>query len=747
MAAAPTFSVVGQPVPRVEGPDKLTGAAQYTADFLLPGTLWGKNVRSPLAHARIVSIDTSRARAVPGVRAVLTAADIPNKRIGRSVRDSEILCSERVRYVGDVVAVIAADTQDAADEAALSVDVEYQELPAIFDAVAALRPGAPVIHPNARSYEGFPPDVPEELPNACSYLRIDRGDLEAGFSQADVVLEHTYTTQLMHQGYLEPHTCLVREGDDGRVEVWLSNKIPFALKQLLADILDRRPDEILVHRVNIGGEFGGKATWFDAPAAYFLARATGRPVKFVTSSADDLTAMTPRHPSVITIKAGAKRDGTLTAWDAHIVWNSGAYGGLKPPLFGGNLGGSNNAAGWFNVPNLHVDATMAYTNQVPCAYMRAPGQPQAVFAAEAHMDRLARELGIDRLEMRMRNLPDTLPNGDVSVAPQLLRRAAEEVGWGSPSGATPTGTSSHRLIGRGFGLGSRGTGSGPSTSDLTLNADGTLTAITSVPDNGTGGLTVVAQIVAETWGIPIDQVHLVHGDTDSVPVDVGSGGSSITNAAGHAAIAASEKLQEQLAPLAAAMLGTSEATYSDGNWHGGGSSLSLEEFAREMIVTGEERAHVQVTVTPERSTNQQFVAQAAEVEVDPETGQVQIRRLSTVQDVGTIINEIGHQGQIEGCVVQGVGFALMEELSVEEGRITTANFGDYKMPTIADVPALTTVNVVTVGPGPFSAKGIGETPVVPTAAAIANAVSEAIGVPVDDLPLTPERVLQAIDRA
>jgi CO/xanthine dehydrogenase Mo-binding subunit len=738
VAAAPVFSVIGKPVPRIEGPEKVTGRARYSADYTPAGTLWGRHLRSPHPHARIVSIDPSRARALPGVRSVITAADVPAKKLGRSISDYEVLCSERVRYVGDPVAAVAADTQEIAEAALMLIDVEYEELPFVNDPIAAMRPEAPEIHSHVREYQGFP-EVPEDLHNVCSYVASKRGDLEKGFSEADIIVENTYTTQLMHQGYIEPHASVVQIAPDGRVDIWATHKVPFALKNELATILDRRPDEIHIHQAYIGGEFGAKANPQDVPSAYYLALTTGRPVKFVTPSTEDLTATTPRHPGVIKIRTGARRDGTITAWDAQIAWNSGAYGGVKPPFFSGNLGGSNNAAGWWDIPNVRIEARMVYTNQVPCAYMRAPGQPQAVFAAEMQMDAVARELGMDRLEIRLKNLPERSLQGQPIVAKQVLETAADAVDWSGPK---------PKWVGRGLGFGARGTGAGASTSDITLNADGTLEVICSVPDSGTSGHTVVAQVVAETWGIPLERVSVIHGDTDSVPADVGSGGSSITNSAGNVAVAASKSLQSQLAPLAASALGAASADFANGGWRGDNDRfMSLEDFAREVLKGGEPLAHVQLTMAPERSPIQQYCAQAVEVEVDPETGRVSILKLVAVNDVGTIINEVGHQGQIDGSLIQGVGYALIEELVVEDGRITTANMGDYKIPSIKDIPHLETINIRTTGPGPFEAKGIGETPTVPTAGAIACAVADAIGTPVRTLPLTPERVFTALEDA
>src|SRR5581483_4447161 len=492
MAMAPAFSTIGKPIPRIEGREKVTGEATYAVDVVLPGTLWGINVRSPVPSARIVSIDTARARALPGVRAVLTAADIPAKRVGRSIKDYEVICRDRVRYVGDVVAIIAADDRDVAEEAAQLVAVAYEELPAVFDPVLALEPGAPLIHPDLRSYEGFPEGIPEELRNVCSRLVVERGDLAAGFAQADVVVENTFRTQVQHQAYLEPYNCVARVGDDGRAEFWGLNKIPFALRNELSGTLGLPPDQIVVHAVHMGGEFGAKASPGDAPAAYYLARATGRPVKFVNTYQEELAVGTPRHAAIIRLRTGVKRDGILTAWDAQVLWNSGAYGGHKPPLFNGNLGGSNNAAGWWAVPNVRIEALMVYTNNVPCAYMRSPGQPQTVFAEEAQMDAVARALGIDRLELRLKNLPSS------TFAPEAVRRAAEAIGWNEPKPPH---------VGRGVAVGARGTGAGTASSDITLNPDGTITAITAVPDQGTGGLTVVGQVVAEVWGVPLDRVH------------------------------------------------------------------------------------------------------------------------------------------------------------------------------------------------------------------------------------------------
>ncbi|HZT07281.1 MAG TPA: xanthine dehydrogenase family protein molybdopterin-binding subunit [Chloroflexota bacterium] len=737
MAAAPAFAVLGRPIPRVEGLDKVTGRAHYTADVVPANTLWAKNVLSPLPHARIVAIDTARALRVPGVRAVLTAADVPFRRIGRRLKDYPILARERVLYVGERVAVVAAESRDAAEEAALLVDVEYEELPAVFDALEAMEADAPILHPDLRSYVGFPEYVPADLRNVHARVTIDRGNVDEAFARADLVLEHTFRTGTMHQGFIEPHATVVAIDDGGRVEIWQANKANFRNKEEMAGIIDLPPEQIVYHAVSVGGDFGGKGAPGDAPAGYHLARITGRPIKFINTNQEELSAGSPRHPSVTRIKSGVMRDGTVIARDVFIVYNSGAYGGLRPNVMDGMLPGAGQAGNQYAPPNLRVDGRMVYTNEIPRTYMRSPGQPQAVFALEAHMDLLARAVGMDPLEFRAKNLGPS-PDGGEPVATTLLRSAAQAVGWGAPKAA---------FVGRGVAMASRNMGGGPGSSDVTLHPDGTVTAITSAPDVGTGTMTVVAAVVAESLGLPVERVAVVHGDTDTFPNDTEAGASRMTNSAGHAAIAACDQLKEQLTPLAAAMLGASAATWDNGGWRSpDGRWVSIEDLAGEMIKPGDPVANVHLTVTVPGGKEPERSAQAAEVEVDPETGQVTVRRLASAQAVGTIINETAHQGQIDGCVVQGFGYALTEELVLQDGRVATAHFGDYKLPTIADVPPLTTINVQSHGEGPFGAQAIGETPVVPTPAAIANAVADAIGVPVTELPLSAERVLDLIAR-
>ncbi len=734
MAAPPAFRQIGKPIPRVEGYDKVTGRSLYTADVALPNLLWARTVRSTVPHARIVAIDAERARSVPGVRAILTGADIPDRRSGRVLKDMPVLCADIVRYIGDRVAVIAAETPEAAEEAALLIAVEYEELPAVFDPIAAMAPGAPLVHPNARSYVGFSRSIPD-VPNLCGHSLHVVGDPAAGFAEADLVIEHTLRTPLVHQGYLEPNASAVLVDEAGRVQVWASNKLPYTLREQLADVLDRPETDIVIHPIVVGGDFGAKGSPMDVPAAYYLARATGRPVKFVASSQEDLVALSHRHPLIARFRTGVRWDGRIVARDVRLVYNTGAYGALKPSE-NGMLSGGEYAGGPYRIPNLRIEGLAVYTNTPPSGYMRAPGHPQVAFAVEAHTEMVARELGMDPLEFRRRNLVDTMPSGEPSFCVAALTAAEKAINWSAPR---------PRYVGRGFSIAERGIGFGEGASDLTLNPDGTVTIATAVPDQGSGTLTLITQIVAEELGLDLDRVHLVRVTTDELPIDIGAAADRMTNVAGHAAIVGSRTLRDQLTPLAAAMLGGGGAEWTGDGWRNQeGRHVTLEELALEMVPAGHPAAHVQVTVKQPASKNRSACAQAAEVEVDPETGKVTVRRLVSAQDTGTVINALGHQGQIEGAVIQGMGFALSEELVLEDGRIVNANLGDYKLLTAQDVPELVTINIDSKGPGPYDAKAIGETPSVPVAGAIANAVADAIGAPITELPITAERVLAAI---
>jgi CO/xanthine dehydrogenase Mo-binding subunit len=716
--------IVGQPIGRLDGVEKVSGAARYSADVTLPGLIWGKALRSPLPHARIVRIDTAEARAVPGVMAVLSARDLPDVLVGRRMFDMPLLARDRVRFIGEKVAVVAAADPDVAEEALALIDVEYEDLPAVFDAAAAIEPGAPLVHDNPGAYEGAPAERPHA--NVQSVLRFKLGDVEAGFREADRIFEHTFRTQLAHHGYIEPHAGVVAIDGDGRVQVWASNKMPYRLKELLSHALQLPKERIRVNLTPIGGDFGGKGSLMDLPLAYHLARVTGRPVKMVMRYTEELMAGNPRHPSVITLRTGVTKAGRIVARRVRALFNAGAYAAFKPVPHV-NLGGAGMGAGVYRIPNLLIESLCVYTHSIPCGHARSPGEPQMVFAGESHMDMIAKDLGLDPIEFRKRNLlteGDHLPTGhhlEHVRAKETLDAALEASGWTTPK---PAG------VGRGVAMTHRHIGVGFTNARVRLETKGTVTLVIGLPDTGTGAHLVLRQIVAEVLGLSIDEVQIELATTDIFETDSGVGGSRVTHTGGRAAYHAAEQLKEQIR-VEADKLGTPGASFAviaqaaarDGR------TLEASHFY-------DAKAHAAVT---------SFTAQVAEVAVDSQTGQVTVRRFTTAHDVGTVINPIGHQGQIEGGLVQGLGFALSEELGTEDGRVSTLSLGDFKLPTIADIPPLTTVLLEDpVGPGPFRAKAIGEGSISAVAPAVANAVADACGVRILDLPITAEKVYFAL---
>ena len=739
-----SYSVIGQPVTRGEGPDKVSGSARYAADVHLPGMLWGKVLRSPFPHARIVNIDVSRARNMPGVHAVITGMDLPDRRVGRMLRDLPVLGRDKVRFVGEKVAAVAARDPDLAEEALLQIDVEYEELPAVFDPIEAMSVAAPVLHEGMAAYQGLP-QPPAQVRNVFSHNIWNKGDIDRGFQESDLVFEHTFTTHLSHQAYIEPHACVVEVDAGGRVQVWANNKGPFMLRDQLAAVWDVGRDNITINPCSIGGDFGGKGSFMDVPLCYYLARNSGRPVKMVMDYIQELMAGNPRHPGIITLRTGVKRDGRLWARQARVVFNSGAYGAFKPRVY---LRGADHSGGAYRIPHVQIDSYMVYTNNVPGGHMRAPGKPQVAFAVESHMDLIARELGLDSYHFRRINV---LQDGDANPvgetwhnirAAETLDRAAQASGWDRPKAGPNTG--------RGMAIFDQAQGSGQSSATVSLDEQGKATLMMSLWDTGTGAHTVMRQIVAEALTLPVADVALVVGNTDAVPFESGPGGTRVTYTAGQAALGAANDLRERLTVLAAEYLGSAAdvVRLQGGQFSAGGDSrraMPLPEVAaRAVSATGQPvSGRLDYSSPPAEETA--YCAQVAEVEVDPETGQVRVNKIVTVHDVGTVINPLAHQGQIEGGVIQGLGYALMEEMLHEDGRVSTLSLGDYKIPTIQDIPELVTVLLEpSSGPAPFQSKGIGESSNTPVAGAIANAVFDAVGVRIMDLPITAEKVLKAL---
>jgi len=734
-----TYQVIGQPTRRVDGEEKATGQARYAADVSLPGTLWGKSLHSPYAHARIVRIDTTAAQQVPGVHAVITGADVRGGLWGRAVKDVPVLAYDRVRFCGERVAAVAADDEDIAQRALEMIEVEYEELPAVFEPLAALQDDAPILHPDFNAYIGFAQKMAQPS-NAYHKTFFEKGDLERGFAEADLVIENTYVTQRVHQGYIEPQAVLVNIDDSGRGHVWVCSKVPYNIRESLATAAGISEEQLLFHHVYIGGDFGGKGNARNTPICYCLARATGRPVRVVSDYIEEFFAGNPRHSVVVRLKTGVKRDGTLTAHQVHYLVNSGAYAAFKP---GGIIGGFNQAAGPYRVPNCRIESAFVYTNTLPCGFMRAPGEPQAVFALESHIDEVARQLGLDPLAFRAKNL---IVDGDETASGErfehvrvheTLRAAAEAAGYHQPKPP---------YVGRGIAIGDRPAGGGQATAAITMRPDGSVILGTPIFDQGTGTYTTLCQVVAEELQVPLEHIQVEIWNTDAIPFDSGVAGSRATRINTIVAYEAVQETKRELLRLAARELDWPEERLA---FAGDAIRCADREAAIRWTdllaragtsVTG--RAHIEERG---RSHITSFAVQVAEVSVDPETGEVQLLRFTTAHDVGQIVNPIGHQGQIEGAIMQGLGYALTEELQVEDGRVTTLSFGEYKLPTMPDAPPLTTVLVESAhGVGPYQIKGIGESPLTPVAPAIANAVADAVGVRIRDLPITAEKVYRAL---
>ena len=743
------LNIVGRPLGRIEGPDKVGGKTLYTADVKLPGMLWGRCLRSPYAHARILGVNTDKAKKVKGVVSVLTAGDVSPFRVGLSLQDTPVLARGKVRFMGEKVAAVAAENLEAAEEALSLIEVDYEELPGVFDPRRAMAAGAPLVHEELSSYKGFHPP-PETLPNVFAIQNWAAGDIAAGFKEADLVIEHTFKTGLAHQAYLEPHAVVAAVDGSNRIDIWASCKAPFRVKSHLARQLEIPKEQIRVHVVAVGGDFGGKGALMDIPICYELARATRRPVKMVMTYHEELTAGDPRHSSVIRIKSGLKKDGTIVAREAEVIFNSGAYASFKPGEVP-NLGGATHVTGVYRIANYSIRSYGVYTNGVPCGYYRAPGQPQAVFAAESHTDLLAKAVGMDPLEFRLKNLlreGDKLAGGraiEKLRCRETLLAAAKKIGWKKKAG---------KNIGRGIGISFRHVGgSGLANAEISASPDGKIAILTAVPDIGTGTHTLLQQIAAEVLTIPPADVRAEIGDTETFENDASPGGSKITNMSGHAVLAAAEELRERLISIAASMLacGAGDVKLVKGRFstaRGAKKSLSFAAVCRRAADGNGELRIRHCYEAKGRSPVAAFVVQIAEVRVDGETGQLKVKRMVTAHDVGTVINPLTHQGQIEGGLVQGLGYAVMEEVVTEQGKVLTANFGDYRIPCIADIPSLETVLIEDpTGPGPFAAKQIGENGIIATAGAIANALDDAVGVRIFELPLTAEKIYFALKSA
>jgi CO/xanthine dehydrogenase Mo-binding subunit len=740
-----------EPEYRVEGPLKVTGAARYTADVHMPGMLWLAYTRSPRPHARIVSVDTSAARQVPGVHAVLTGADIPNVRLGRRLLDWPALARDRVRMVGDRVAAVAAETKDAAEEAARLVEVEYEDLPLV-TLDNALSDDAPVLHPDIDSYTYLGPKRPQTAhPNMHGYAVTQKSEtgatLDEVFSRADHVFEHTFVTAREFQGFLEPRACVVWIDEQDRVRIINTNKSPAALRQQLAAALGLPESQIVIDTTFIGGDFGGKGLSIDEFTCYFLARATGRPIKAVMSYVDELQATNSRHSASMRLRTAVSRDGMFLAHQSEVTIDGGAYaaGKVAPNL----VVPAHNTLTGYHVPVTKLEARAVYTNAIPGGSMRAPGDPQSMFASECHVDMIAEALGIDPIELRRRN---ALRDGEPSVTGERVHRSRavevldaleRESGWRTP---LPAGH------GRGVALGVRHIGAGATSVVLQLLEGGQIEVQTGVADQGGGAYTVLRRVAAAVMSVDPGRVAIRHCDTAGPAPDPGVGGQRITHVLGRAAQAGAAEMKARLEELASEAMGwpAGQVRLEADRFVTGDASAPFDEVA-ERIARGAPvsvRGDYDGQHKPGEPGEYEFAGYVVTASVDRETGQVQIEDVLLVADVGTIINPLAHQGQLEGGLMFGIGAALMEELTVQDGQITTLTLGDYKLPCAMDTPPFRTVLLRDpTGPGPLGAKAAGELTNTSVAPAVANAVAAACGARVTHLPLTAERVLEALDRA
>jgi CO/xanthine dehydrogenase Mo-binding subunit len=771
-----SFSIIGQRVPKLDSLDKATGRAEYGHDLNLPGTLTGKILYAGIPHARIVSIDVTRARRLRGVKAAITGLDNPRHKFGYG-GDNTPLKRDKVRTRRDEVAAVAAVDEDIAEEALGLIQVEYEELPAIYDATAALAAGAPLVHEDRTS-------------NLFTSYNYSHGDAERAFDSADVRVEGEFRLPYVIHGALETSFCLASFDLQGHLTIWSSTQIPFLLQRDLAAALGLPGRDIRVIQPAIGGAFGrGLDVYPFEPITVMLAKAAGKPVRIAFTREEEFNSSAARQPVSVQIRSAAKRDGTLWARDARLLLDAGAYvswGAVTPLVM------METVASLYRVPHVRFTADVVYTNNPPTGAMRGYGNPQSTFFVEVQMDQLAEKLGMDPVEFRLRNA--NLPNEDTLQGLKItscglrecLMEAAERIGWEarprtsriSPAQAEPA-KRQRKTVCRGVGIAATlnvGGGARIYRSDgcgATVKVDdfGRVTLVTGSTEIGQGSETVLAQIVAEALGVRVEDVSVVNTDTAVKPWDVGTHASRTTFVAGNAAFRAAQDAKHQILEAAAGILEAAPADLeirdrivrnraaapaaAGGN---DGKALPIEKVVRAMhyreggqVVLGSgwydppTKLVDKDTYKGNISAAYGFGAQAAEVEVDMETGKVRVLRIVAAHDVGRAINPMYVEGQIEGGIQMGVGYALTEELLIHEGRVLNPSFLDYRLPTAPDMPKIETVIVETADPeGPFGAKGVGEMGGTPTAAAIANAIYDAAGVRVMQLPITGERMLRAL---
>lgn len=744
------LKVVGTRPIRPDGADKVTGKALYGADLTMPGMLVGKIKRSPHAHARIISIDTRKARALPGVKAIVTAADFPDLaseeyEAGESasnLRDLSlnVMARRKALYDGHAVAAVAATSSDIADEALALIVVEYEPLPHVIDVEAAMADDAPVLHAHLFT-EGLAarPDKPS---NIAKRNELKRGDLATGFGSADVIVEGRYTTAAVHQGYIEPHACVASFGADGQCQVWSSSQGQFMIRTYCAKVLDLEASDIRVTPAEIGGGFGGKTTVYLEPVALALSRQCGAPVKMVMTRDEVFRATGPTSGAVIEVKLGAMTDGTIVAADVVLKYQAGAFPGS--PVGAGSM----TALACYDVPNFSIVGYDVVTNTPKVAAYRAPGAPISAFGVESAVDDLALKLGMDPIALREKNAVrdgmkasygPTFRNIGYVETLEAIRK--------HPHYSAPLGPNQGRGVAVGFWFNV----GGESTAAVNIGEDGSAVVISGNPDIG-GSRASLAMMAAEVLGLPVEKVRPIVADTASIGFSMLTGGSRTTFATGMAVTQAAQKIVEDLKRRAALLMDVSidQVDYMNGvavclDASKGKADLTIAELAAKAAQTGGPIG-AQVSLNAQ-GAGPGFGVHLCDVEVDPETGHVTVLRYTAAQDVGKAIHPAYVEGQIQGGVAQGVGWALNEEYVFDRtGHMENAGFLDYRVPVASDLPMIDAIMVEVANPRhPFGAKGVGEVPIVPPLAAVANAVRGAIGKRMTDLPLSPPKIRAAVD--
>lgn len=741
------YQVIGTSPIRQDGTDKVTGRALYGADIRLPGMLFGAVLRSPHAHARIISIDTRRAEGLPGVKAVITAADLPDiaskitelgeGTVNLKYQSNNILARDKVLYHGHAVAAVAATSLNAAEEALHLIDVQYELLPPVMEVRQAMQPDAPLLLEEQYTDEfGKKSDRPS---NIASHEQTKRGDLDKAFQEAAVVVEREFSTSTVHQGYIEPQNGTAFWSLDGQITIWCSTQGSFGVRDQVSEILELPVSCIKVVPMEIGGGFGGKIGVYLEPLAVLLSKKSGhKPVKLTMSRTEVLQATGPTSGSYITVKMGADGSGRITAAQVMMAYEAGAYPGSPVGSGAGVI------LAPYVIENVQIDAYDVVVNKPRAAAYRAPGGTNAAFASETVIDELAEKLGIDPLEFRLLNgVKEGDRRADGPVYGKIGFIETLQAAKSHPHYSSPLGGSNR---GRGLACGYWGNFGGKSAAAASLNPDGSISLVEGSVDIG-GSRTGIAMQLAETLGLPIEKVRPTVGDTESVGYTEGTYGSRTTFATGMAVYELGLTLKQRMIEHAADFWETEPAqvTYQNGLLTFGDQHMTLTELGSKMDETG--GAVVASAAVRAEKWGPSFAAHIVDVEVDPETGKVEILRYTAVQDVGTAIYPSHVESQIQGGVAQGIGWGLNEEYVYDaSGHLLNASWLDYRMPTALDLPMIDTVLVEVPNPAhPYGVRGVGEVPIVPPAAAVANAIYQAIGVRLTSLPMSPGRIVAALD--